>query len=168
MKKKNNNVKDFFLEFFGELSVYLIILILGIIGIWLLPFDLPKDLDFELVLSIGVVVTLPFLLLIGFIIYFIKIGYKMKDFKHIKKSLKKKYNLTLISTTKFIDGKEYHLPLLIGSNSQGKFRLIQDIDKLIFYVEYNEKMGIENKTEYPNTLSEAIFLIEKFMEEKDE
>ena len=65
--KKHSQFKEFCLEFFGELSVYLVILILGMIGIWLLPIDLPQDLDFEIVIFIGVVVTLPVILLIGFI-----------------------------------------------------------------------------------------------------
>ena len=164
-KKKNSNIKEFLLEFFGELSIFLVIIILGIVGIWLLPFDFPKDLDFEIVIFIGLIVTLPFILLIGFIIYFIKIGHKMKEFKLIKKSFKNKYKLVLISTTKFIDGKEYHLPLLIGNNKKGKFRLIQDIDKLIFYIEYNNELNKEDQTLYPKDSLEAVSLIEEFMME---
>ena len=56
-KKKNSNIKEFFLEFFGELSIYLVIIILGIIGIWLLPFEFPEDLDFEIYQDDGVFVV---------------------------------------------------------------------------------------------------------------
>ena len=80
MKKREKvNWKYVLGEIFGELFVYLIIFFLGLFGLWLLPFDLPNDLDFELLLCIGVIISLPIVLFIGFIVYFIKIGHKNKD-----------------------------------------------------------------------------------------
>ena len=164
---KKYHVKEFLLEFFGELLIYIVFFLIGLFMLWILPFEKIKNLDFELVMFLGVIVFLPIILLIilfvGYLVYFIKLGNKMKDFKKIYKKYKKQYNILLLSYSKQINDRNVDYPMLVGKNSNGKFKIIDENKKYSFIIEYNDNSIFENKTLYPKDLIEIENLINEFM-----
>ena len=166
-KTQKSEWKNALLDGLGELLVYFLAFAIGFGIILLLPNDIGRNLDPEFVGFIGIIVLITAVVLIAVPIHIFLKNRKMKEFKFIYNSLKNKYDLTLLTTTK----DDTEIPTIRGKAQNGRFELYKIYKNkscFVFSAEYSDTCE-ENKYEkiHLQTGDDAKKQIEIFMKQND-